>query len=453
MKNYYILLLLSTVLLFSCKKWLDIKSNLSDVTPGTLEDYQAMADNDAIINTGTPGLALNSSDNFYVTYTTWQSLNATGRNCYTWTAEVYEGASPQDWSWPYKSLEMANIILEGIASIPVTQTNQAQWNNVKGSALFIRAMVFYHLAQTFAPSYTASTAPTDLGIPLRLTTDVNIQSTRASVEQTYQQIIADLTAAENLLPIVAAYQTRPSKPALYGLLAKTYLNMGNYTKAQDYANKALTLYSSLLDYNGLTASSTAPLPVYPNNTEIIYYTTSFLPTILFNNSPITDSLLYQSYSANDLRKTVCYRLNTNLPIFKGFYTGKTNSFFSGIATNELYLIRAEANARLNNTAAALTDLNTLLQKRWKTGSFIPVTAVNADDALAKILTERRKELPFTGSTRWEDLRRLNKEPAFAKTLTRVLNNQTYTLSPNDPKYTLPIPDDEIRLSGIKQNIR
>jgi hypothetical protein len=73
--------------------------------------------------------------------------------------------------------------------------------------------------------------------------------------------------------------------------------------------------------------------------------------------------------------------------------------------------------------------------------------------LVKIITERRKELPFTGSARWEDLRRLNKDPQFAKTLIRQLNGQNYTLAPNDPKYTLPIPDIEIKLSGIQQNLR
>ena len=94
-----------------------------------------------------------------------------------------------------------------------------------------------------------------------------------------------------------------------------------------------------------------------------------------------------------------------------------------------------------------------MQKRWKAGTFIPFTAATATDALTKIINEKRKELPFTGSIRWEDLRRLNKEPQFAKTLIRILNGQTYSLPPNDAKYTLPIPDDEIRLSGIAQNIR
>jgi len=52
-----------------------------------------------------------------------------------------------------------------------------------------------------------------------------------------------------------------------------------------------------------------------------------------------------------------------------------------------------------------------------------------------------------------DLRRLNKDVRFAKTLTRAINGQTYTLSPNDPKYVMPIPIQEINTSGIAQNPR
>ena len=228
--------------------------------------------------------------------------------------------------------------------------------------------------------------------------------------------------------------------------------MGDYLSAQLYADKSLSLYKALIDFNTLSATATVPFPAYPGNSEVIYYSLGALPTSFTNTNPITDSILYQSYAANDLRKTIFYKINAGLPLFKGFYGGTTNSTFSGIATNEVYLIRAEANARLGNAASAIADLNTLLVKRWKTGTFVPFTAANADDALAKIVAER-KEIPFNAITRWEDLRRLNTDTRFAVTLTRQLNGVFYTLPPNDKKYTLPLPDDEVRLSGLQQNPR
>ena len=453
MKRNYILLGLLLLQMSSCKKWLDVKSNIADVTPTTLEDYQALADNDRTNNGGSSGLALVSSDNYYVTYTTWQARSAVERNSYVWASELYEGSSPAEWSKPFAVVNNANIILEGIAAIPVTPANTSAWNNTRGSALFMRALSFFNLAQTFSPHYNKASANTDKGIPLRLKADANDISVRASVEETYQQILTDLKEAADLLPVSPAYQTRPGKAAAYGLLAKTYLIMGDYAQSFTFSDKAIAVYNTLIDFNTLNAAATNPFPAYPGNKEIIYYISSSTYLIFQNANPITDSVLYQSYAANDLRKTIFYKLNNNLPQFRANYLGAVNGFFSGIASNELYLIRAESNARLGNTGAALTDLNTLLLKRWKTGTFVSFTAATPAEALTKILTERRKELPFTGSTRWEDLRRLNTDPLFAKTLTRQLNGVTYTLPPNDRRYTLPIPDEEIKLSGITQNPR
>ena len=100
----------------------------------------------------------------------------------------------------------------------------------------------------------------------------------------------------------------------------------------------------------------------------------------------------------------------------------------------------------------MTDINSLLRKRWRRGSFTGYPAGSAGDALDTVLLERRKELAFRG-LRWTDLRRLNKEGANI-TLTRILNGTTYTLAPNGLNYTLPIPPDVISLNkAIQPNSR
>ncbi len=101
---------------------------------------------------------------------------------------------------------------------------------------------------------------------------------------------------------------------------------------------------------------------------------------------------------------------------------------------------------------AMEDLNTLLKQRF-TAPYRDLTAADADDALIQILQERRKELPYTAQLRWEDLRRLNKDTRFAKELQRTYNGITYSLVPNDKRYTFPIPDLEIQLYGMPQNER
>ena len=139
----------------------------------------------------------------------------------------------------------------------------------------------------------------------------------------------------------------------------------------------------------------------------------------------------------------------------GTYNGKRRytlgSFpFTGIATPEIYLIKAECMARRSLVAESMIWLDRLLSTRYRTGTYTPKSALNAEDALGKVLVERRKELVLRG-LRWYDLRRFNTEGR-GITISRVLNGNTYTLPPGDPRYTFPIPLAEVN-NGLTQNQR
>lgn len=296
-------------------------------------------------------------------------------------------------------------------------------------------------------------------MPIRLHPGVDVLEQRSTVEETYNHILADLGNANALLlPEVAVNnKERPSKVAVSALFARIYLSMRNYAKAEEYAGNALSVYSTLIDYNTINPAERIPFSM--NNTETILNTTvisnyyDILSVGGFNNAVTVNPVLLNMYTENDLRTTVYF--GTNFPsttVYMRFgYAGAYVSPFTGLATDELYLIKAECLARRNQADEALAVMNTLLEKRYKTGTFVSLNAANTTDALSKILDERRKELVWR-SLRWTDLKRLNKEGANI-TLTRTINSKTYTIAPNDPRYIFPIPDDEIALSGIKQNIR
>ena len=438
----------------SCNKhdWLDVKSNKSDLVPKSFSDLQAILDNTEVMNFNYPELGFLGSDNYYLTYSSWQgAFTSAERNAYIWSRDIFEGATCVDWDAVYKTVAYTNIVLEGLDNITPSAVQQDQYNNVKGSALFYRAYVFYDLAGLFAKPWDSATASFDLGIPLRLSADVNVASKRSSVQETYNKIIEDLKQAETLLPETPLYLTRPSKAAVEGLLARVYFNRRQYDQSLSWSEKYLEKRNSLLDFNSLDSNAYFKLPgLQPVNPEITFYSTALIYSI--SVFPKVDTMLYQSYQAADLRRAMFFVSSGQDHLFTGAYSGSV-PLFAGIATNEIMLINAESNARLGNLSASMDVLNKLLSKRYITGSFTPLDAASTDEAIDTIISERRKELPFTGNLRWQELRRLNTEPARSVTLTRLLNGTVYKLPPADNRYVYPIPPDEVKLSGLQQNPR
>ncbi len=446
----FITFLLLVITLQSCKKYLDQKPVKSQVVPSKLSDLQALLDRHDVMNENSIELPETLSDNYFMNSTDWAAGDEIERTNYMWDKDATHLGT---WYAAYqKSIHYSNVVLDQLPLIDHTAAENETFNKIKGSALFYRAFMFQRLADVYGQPYVQATANTDLGIVLRMTAAIEVPSTRATVQQTYDQIINDLKEAINLLPATVDFPTRPNKTAAYGALARTYLTMRDYVNAGKYADLALQQNSFVLDYNTQVVGG-----ILKFNKEVIYYShanfSSRNPYYFLGGK--VDSLLYQSYQANDVRKTLYFLPNGDgTYYFNGSYDSETfpSVIFDGLTTGEMYLIRAECAARNGNKDAALSDLNTLMIKRWKNnGSWQPFTATDAADALRKILIERRKELVYRG-LRWSDIRRLNIEGANI-VLRRIINNTTYTLAPNDLRYTQLIPLEIMRLTNLPQTPR
>lgn len=431
--------------------FLDVKPDKKLVIPQTLNDLQAMLDNTDKMNVYGPSVAVISADDYYVTSSDWNSLtDITARNAYIWDDDLFNDRENNDWSYPYVTVLYSNIVLENLQKIAKDSRNASTWNNIKGAALIFRAYSFYQLSQLFMKPYDPASASADPGIPLRLSSDLNEKSVRSTVKETYDRMIMDASEAATLLDLVPKFKSRPSRPAAYGLLARIYLSMNDYEKAGRYADSCIKLYDTpLIDYNNLNPNASFPIPLY--NQEVIFHTKMFARSILSSRSKV-DSILYKQYETNDLRKNIFFKSGTNNTVtFKGSYDG-SSGIFSGIAVDEMYLVRAECYARTGKVGKAVDDLNLLMKRRYKAGTFVPFKLTSDEEVLLIILRERRKELLFRG-LRWTDLRRLNLDDRFKVTLKRELNGITHELAPRSNKYVLPIPASVIETTGMSQNQR
>lgn len=431
----------------SCKKYLDAKTDKTLVIPSTLNDAQALLDFYSLMNENYPSLGNESDDNYYLMDSYFNSMAIKWQNNYTWSVNAVDET---DWGYMYQIVLSANIAIETANMQTGSVRMSPKARTILGAAYFFRALGFYNVAQYYAIPYDSATAKTSPGINIRLSSAASQVTNRATLEESWQQIINDLQKAISLLPETNIPLTRPSKTAAYAELANVYLDMNDFKSAEKYADSALLLNHTLVDFNFIDQTKTFPFSRF--NPEVTFQSVTQYPGSLMYTHYILDSMLYNSYDTNDLRRKLYFISNGSGTVgFRGSYDG-TSEPFNGVANDEVYLIKAECAARNGEGDTAMDYLNRLLVTRWVTGTFIPLSANTPGEALQIILIERRKEL-ILRARRWFDLRRLNKDSNFEKTLVRIENGMNYNLPPNDNRYTFLIPSQVISTTGIEQNIR
>ena len=257
-------------------------------------------------------------------------------------------------------------------------------------------------------------------------------------------------------------EASPSKSTV----AQVYLFHRDWEKARDAALQSLALNSALVDYNEIPASGFYNFRnyAYENNPEVLSYmwmgsgwTTEAVA--LYAYGQISPELVGLFDTVNDLRYSKFMRQSGN-SITSYYDVGSGAAIWTpatdctrftymtvGMRTAEVYLTLAEAYARLNQLTEATDYVNRLRVKRIKGETATIATPATQKEMVDRIVIERRKELLF-GFHRFFDLKRLNTEPEYQKTITRtfpVVNvstehpQKTYTLRPDSRMYIIPFP--------------
>jgi len=419
------------------------------VIPESLDDYYFMLNNGATLNSGYPCLGLLATNSFYIPDQIYSGLIDWQRNAYTWTESSPYNSLP-DWNSTYSKLLLCNLIIEGMSDVELPQTDdeRERFKSVIGQAHFFRAISYFGLAQVFAKPYDPNSDNQDLTIPIKITADVKEELKNSKVKDLYKLIVNDLKIAVDNLPMNSEYFTRPNKLAAWALFSTVYLNMSNFEDCKKYSDSVLMNYSYLIDYNDIEVIGTYPFNKKEENGEIIFYNTLYN----FGSSRlIIDSNLIKKFSSNDLRRNIYFKYNANgQATFVGSYAGNS-LLFGGLALDEIYLNRAEANARLGNLDNSVEDLNFLLAHRFLVGTYNQIlSTVGKDSIIDKVIEEREKELVLRGR-RWSDIRRLTKLGEFNHTEIRIVEGKEFFIEPRSYKYTFPIPQNAIDHTNLIQN--
>ena len=455
MKQYiYKLLLVSLFCMASCTKFLEDKTNKTSTVPSTLEDMQALLDAGNQLNLGSyPFLLEACTDDFFVSDAGYNRLYNFEQQVYTFQNPALYGTVENMVVWrnAYKAIAVTNTVLDGLPDIKILKGLDP--SNIKGQALFHRALMHFTLLQLYAAPFDQKGDNNGAGIPLKLTADINDKTKRSTVGECYRSVIEDLEQASDLLPHELGILTRPNRISAFAALSRVYLAMEDYVQAKNYADKVLGSYKTLMDLNTMNVDAAYPYPAMNAETLFFAYSNGSTMFIGSRGSYLTMDLL-QLYEAHDLRLRANYKKGTDgFSTFKGQYMGTgAGLFFVGMTTSEVLLNAVECNARLGNVTSALEQLNYLLENRIENQFFVPVTETNSEALLKIIIRERRKELVRRG-LRWSDLRRLNKDERFKKEIVREVTvdgkTEQFKLLPNSGGYIFNIPAEVKNMTGME----
>ncbi|HAI83794.1 MAG TPA: hypothetical protein DCL43_09005 [Chitinophagaceae bacterium] len=361
------------------------------------------------------------------------------------------------WGNMYSMIDQCNRIIPNIDRVPAANAFETGRKSIiRANLLALRATGHFELLRWYARPFTANDP---LGVPVMTTSSLDGQPARNTVGETLAAIEADYAQALSLLPAVTPAtfsDTVLNQINVKGLQARVALYKGEWQRAADLANEVIN-------------SNVRPLQTGTNFTniwndqnttgEVLYrirYNTSTAAGAMWTGTDGTlqfqpSNKLLDTYGTNDVRLTAYIGTGSAA---NGVATGQrfVNKFFISarggrvvdakcMRIAEMYLIRAEALAELNNLTGAADAINTLRAARI-TG-YTPVTFASRQAAIDEIMLERYKELAFEGF-RFFDLKRKGLPVARdARDVDGGANSNWLSLPVGNFRFTFPIPASEL----------
>lgn len=355
----------------------------------------------------------------------WQGTYNAPREIFNHTIISANGDVTAQWLQSYECINVCNNVLSALAVV-----NEDDREMVEGEALFLRSMMYFDLVRFYAQTYEAGVPNTQLGVPLVLTPTTSITPesyvSRNTVDEVYTQVIKDLLRSIAVLPEENGYYA--TSGAANALLARVYLQKGDFANARDAANRVIE--SGLYSLNSTYAAAF-------NNEEYTsedIFSTKFTPADGINQ--MTEFFSTTEYGGRDGDIEILYghlslyqpdddRLHLFWEGNDGIRSGKWNTMYGLVnlfRLSEMYLVRAECNRRLG-TNVGDTPVNDYNRVHTRAG-LPPAVAVTVDD----ITYERRLELADEGP-KIHDMKRLHQSVG--------------SLPYNSPKLVFPIPEREM----------
>jgi hypothetical protein len=367
------------------------------------------------------------------------------------------------WQEIYTEIYVTNAVIEGVAHSSGISSSIKQ--QLDGEAKFIRAFYYFYAVNLYG----------DVPLPISTNYATNNVLRRTTKAQIYQQIVNDLKDAQTELSaifvngsgIATSERVRPNKGAAEALLARVYLYTNDWTDAvaeadsviSNTTNYALTGLSQVFLKNSTEAiwqlAPTTPLGYDTWDADYFVLTSPPGPG---SNSVAVSAYLLNAFDSGDNRKTSWIGVYTADSINYYYYPYKYENYLPGnpiteytmvLRLAEQYLIRAEAETRINDLGDAANDLN-IIRNRAGLPNISPTIASSNQLLLNAILHERQVELFTEWGHRWFDLIRVGEIDSVMGSPGNVCSNKGGNWNPNDTLAPLPLSELQVN-PNLTQN--
>ena len=413
-------------------------------------------------------------------------------NFWLWTIRSTTSEIESVYASLYQIIASCNFYLDYVPRVVAATTDENKLNDLNtytGEVYAIRALAYSELLKCYCKAYKPETAERELGVVLRTTTHDKQPLPRASLYDSYQQVIKDLERAEELLDedndaYSSAFVTRAMALALH---ARVALYMEDWQSAVKYSTELIEsrnfALSSAVSYYTNNMTYFDYMWNYDVATEIIwrigFTTTSYggalgqsflgfnVDYTYYYPDYVPAQWVLDLYSNSDMRySSYFYTLPTGYnhglqwPLLVKYF-GNQDFINNALIYHtvmpkpfrlaEQYLIRAEALCRQQtpNFSAASKDINTLRAARIVSGGGVNLTA---DNYIEQIAAERVRELYMEGFRlhdfkRWGELYRGGEGFTRTPQSNSLTEGSSLSVKADDPLFVWPIPIHEIEAPG------
>jgi hypothetical protein len=338
-----------------------------------------------------------------------------------------QGNTRYYWYLSYKIITGVNTVIDAVEKSGKTD---ATTNQLLGECYFLRAFCHFNLVRLFGKPYSVD--PNAPGIILRTNLTDPAKKARSTVKEVYDSVIADAEKAATLMTQPRGVQYA-SQEAAWSLLARVNVYKEDNAKAIEYANKVInsgkftlatkTTYPTLFA-NATTSSETIFCIAFTAVDD--YGKFGSIASMIYSDG---NSGWGEEYASSSLRAAMAphpedVRWSYIVPLSNGaggvqkkngievYYISKF-SFQGGLPNlsspimfrlSEMYLIRAEAEAKTGATAAALDDVDMIRKNRGLEGSLYNKVLPAGKTALDVVLDEKRIEMAFEGHRTYDVFR-------------------------------------------------